>query len=484
MTTTKHSQIGQPDGDNHYTQLLYHIQQLIHTTPLHTTRPEPKQTHHQLAFAELLAPARKTIAQLARTQHPYPTHIPNRYYRHFQRSFDPDAAFQHLCRHTLADCPPDHPYCIALDGTTVPRTGKYIPGAHWTLNPQNAPFARGLRKAQRFVMAGWLDDDPDARCVPIDWLPTFSPKARYANPTSQRSEIEGWRVSLQRVRGWLNAAGRAQQLLLCVGDGRGDTKALGQLDLPHTVCCVRTRKDSRWCELPAETTAGRGRRRVYSDQVWTPQEKWRKRTGWQQVAMTVRGRAVRLSVQVLGPCRRLRWGKRVFFVLVVRGHHKRTKQGKSREPMAFWVHAVSDDKGGWRLPVPLEQLLLKLWQRWEMEVGFRWMKSGFGLGEKPCWGLDSGERSVAWSAWLYGVLVWSGYRAWGWTGGVRWGGDPRVRWSFRDVLWGARCGLLREGINGVLCGAGFGVAEALKNGGVGWCWDVRVLLSWLQSFRL
>ena len=333
-------------------------------------------------------------------------------------------------------------------------------------------------------MAGWLDDDPDARCVPIDWLPTFSPKARYANPTSQRSEIEGWRVSLQRVRGWLNAAGRAQQLLLCVGDGRGDTKALGQLDLPHTVCCVRTRKDSRWCELPAETTAGRGRRRVYSDQVWTPQEKWRKRTGWQQVAMTVRGRAVRLSVQVLGPCRRLRWGKRVFFVLVVRGHHKRTKQGKSREPMAFWVHAVSDDKGGWRLPVPLEQLLLKLWQRWEMEVGFRWMKSGFGLGEKPCWGLDSGERSVAWSAWLYGVLVWSGYRAWGWTGGVRWGGGPRVRWSFRDVLWGARCGLLREGINGVLCGAGFGVAEALKNGGVGWCWDVRVLLSWLQSFRL
>jgi len=64
------------------------------------------------------------------------------------------------------------------------------------------------------------------------------------------------------------------------------------------------------------------------------------------VALTVRGCAVRLSVQVLGPCRRLRWGKRVFFVLVVRGHRKRTKQGKSRAPMAFWVHAVSDDKGG------------------------------------------------------------------------------------------------------------------------------------------
>jgi len=60
------------------------------------------------------------------------------------------------------------------------------------------------------------------------------------------------------------------------------------------------------------------------------------------VALTVRGRAVRLSVQVLGLCRRLRWGKRVFFVLVVRGHPKRTKGGKSRAPMAFWVHWVGE----------------------------------------------------------------------------------------------------------------------------------------------
>jgi hypothetical protein len=80
---------------------------------------------------ELITTARKTIAQLARTQHPYPNHIPNRYYRHFQRYFAPDAAFQHLFRHTLHAVPTDHPYTIALDGTTVPRTGAYIPGAQW-----------------------------------------------------------------------------------------------------------------------------------------------------------------------------------------------------------------------------------------------------------------------------------------------------------------------------------------------------------------
>ena len=75
-------------------------------------------------------------------------------------------------------------------------------------------------------------------------------------------------------------------------------------------------------------------------------------------------------MKVEGPCRRVGWGTRVFFVIIVRGHHKRTQRGKSREPMAFWVHAVSDGTGGWQLPVSLEGLLLQLWQRWEVEVGF------------------------------------------------------------------------------------------------------------------
>jgi hypothetical protein len=65
-----------------------------------------------------------------------------------------------------------------------------------------------------------------------------------------------------------------------------------------------------------------------------------------RILLVVRGRAVRLLVRVVDPCRRVGWGERVFFVIVVRGHHKRTKRGKSREPMAFWVHAVSDGVGG------------------------------------------------------------------------------------------------------------------------------------------
>ena len=265
---------------------------------------------------------------------------------------------------------------------------------------------------------------PSPRKPAMPTPPRVAPKSR-----------AGWRVSSRYARGSTPQGARSS--FWCVGDGRGDTEALGKLEVPNTVCCVRTRKDSRGCALPKPDPSGRGRRRVYSDRQWTLQQKWRVRTGWRRAPIEVRGRALRLLVKGLGPCRRVRWGARVFFVILVRGRHKRKKPEKSRAPMAFWVHAVSDGQGGWQLPVPLEMLLTKLWQRWEMEVGFRQLKSGVGLGQKPCWGFDSGARGVAWSAWVYGALMWSGYRAWGgWTGGARWGGVVRkytMRYTFREV---------------------------------------------------
>jgi hypothetical protein len=59
-----------------------------------------------------------------------------------------------------------------------------------------------------------------------------------------------------------------------------------------------------------------------------------------RILLVVRGRVVRLLVRVVGLCRRVGWGKRVFFVIIVRGHHKRTKRGKSRYRIigAFETH--------------------------------------------------------------------------------------------------------------------------------------------------
>ena len=99
----------------------------------------------------------------------------------------------------------------------------------------------------------------------------------------------------------------------------------------------------------------------------------------------------------------------------------------------------------------------------------------FWVGEEPCWVLTVGSG------------VWRGVRGcmgrWCGVGIVRWGGcRGRARWTVRDVLWRVRCELL--GINGGLWGGGMCGDEVPKNGGVGWCWAVDVVLSWLCAFRL
>jgi hypothetical protein len=87
------------------------------------------------------------------------------------------------------------------------------------------------------------------------------------------------------------------------------------------------------------------------------------------------------------------------------------------------------------------------WQRWEIEVAHRELKSNFGLGNKQCWNPQAAVRSVQWSAWVYALLLLAGYRAWGltkappvptawWRGSGRWSLNTLWR-GYRAALWGA-----------------------------------------------
>lgn len=91
-------------------------------------------------------------------------------------------------------------------------------------------------------------------------------------------------------------------------------------------------------------------------------------------------------------------------------------------------------------------LLAWLWQRWEIEVAHREMKSGLGVGEMQCWNPCSAILSVQWVVWMDAVLLLAGYRTWGlldgptssacwWKGAKRW--SLLTLWcSYRAALWG------------------------------------------------
>ncbi len=130
------------------------------------------------------------------------------------------------------------------------------------------------------------------------------------------------------------------------------------------------------------------------------------------------------------------------FLIVVRGTDRKI-QGRrvKRKPVFYLVSALKQSQR-WVLPLPAEELLAWAWQRWELEVAHRELKSGFGLGEKQCWNRHSAVVSVQWSAWVYAVLLLAGYRTWGllqgpapwWRGARRWSLNTLWR-AYRAALW-------------------------------------------------
>lgn len=203
-------------------------------------------------------------------------------------------------------------------------------------------------------------------------------------------------------------------------------------------------------ELPEpEVVVRRGRPRFYGPRARRPHEWLAERSGWCRTRLRVRGRAISPRYRVEGPFLLERAPDRPVFLIVVRGVQRGAGRGRrARRDPTFWVVSAVRDGGGWSLPYPAPELLSWAWQRWEVEVCHREMKTGLGLGEVQCWSKEGAILAVQWQAWAYGVLVLAGYRAWGLgIGPIRppgrwWGGSKR--WSlgslwrgYRAELWGS-----------------------------------------------
>ena len=410
----------------------------------------PYQRAMALVFGELFSFARHTLTQvllsLGLTQGDW-----SGWYRLFSHPrFDEQKLSRCLLQETLEHVDRDSPYVVGVDVTHIPRSSRKMPGTGWTRAPGTAPFSRGLGRAQRFLHGAWLlgPHEGFSRAIPLRFLPAFPPKAAAAEAAPAK-EWEAGIAFVRWVRGELDRAGRGSQEVLVLGDGAYDTVGFWR-GLPEgSLALVRTACNRRLRELPPPYP-GRGRRRKYGPQeVPKPGEWLRVRGGWGGVEVGVRGRSIRMRYRVLGPYLRELVPERPLFLIVVGGASwkvgKRAPRRVRREP-AFYLVSAKWQGGRWGLPYPVGELLGWVWQRWELEVAHREMKSGLGVGQKQCWNPRSAVVSVQWGAWVYGVLVLAGYRAWGLFGGPPcpgpWWAGAR-RWSlatlwrgYRAALWG------------------------------------------------
>jgi hypothetical protein len=362
------------------------------------------------------------------------------WYRLFSlKRFQPEAASAVLFQETLRHVPIDQPYVIGADGVQVPRSSRKMPGTSWLKAIGTAPFKPGLRRAQRFLNLSWLVplQAGFSRAIPLRWMPAFTLKAIPAGVAAQK-EWEAGLSGICWVRAGLDGAGRVEQWLLALVDGSFERAVEFWQGLPErTVLVGRTARNRVLYQLPHYH--GLGRPPSYGERVMTPAEWLHERQGWQNADLVVRGHPRSLRYRLEGPFLREGLPSQPVFLIVVKGMSRKINGRQAKRKPAFYLISAVQEQDGWVLPFAAEFLLAWAWQRWELEVQHREIKSGFGLGEKQCWNPSSAFVSVQWSAWVYGVLLLAGYRTWGLLDGpaspTRWWRGSR-RWSF-NTLWRA-----------------------------------------------
>jgi DDE superfamily endonuclease len=419
-------------------ELLKHLFELLQAHRSIFKQERSYQRVVALVLAELFVFARHTITQLlmslGQTDQDW-----SAWYRVLsQGRFGYDRAREVLFKETLRHVGEEGLYVVAGDATQTPRSSRRLEGSGWLGNLRTPRFMVGIHAAQRWFNGCWLVP-PEAgysRAVPIYWQPAFTEKSQPKDhpPMSERS------AALRFIQ-WLCQqfadCGRASQPILFVGDGAYDSLTLWQALPLGVTLLARSAKNRVLYHLPTPPSAHqRGRTRLYGERAATPQAVWQARGGWQAVTLEVRGRTRHLQVKVRGVFIRKGAAHCPLFLIVVRGKdNTRTR----RDPLPFLVNAQPTDSGSWQLPLPLETLLFWAWQRWELEVCHRELKSNFGLGNKQCFNPQAAVASVQWSAWVYALLLLAGYRTFGLTRGPTvptrwWRGAPR--WSL-NTLWRA-----------------------------------------------
>lgn len=389
-----------------------------------------------LVFGELLALGRHTLTQVLMALG-FTSEDWSAWYRLFSEArFDEAAVNAVLLGECLKHIGQEEVLVVGGDGTQTPRTSAQIEGVGYLPNGRTPPFKRGIHLAQRwFHGAIFLPPEQGySRAVPLRFMPAFTAKAT-RTITAPRTEGAAAHAYLRWLQAHLQQQGRVNQAVLFVADGSYDTLPFWQ-GLPSGVnALVRSAKNRALFYLPPTPKHGN---RKYGAKAPTPQDFWRQRSGWQFCQLTLRGHSRRLRYRIEGPFLR-KGNPDVPLFLVIIGGETYTRHGKTkqRQPVPYLVNAVQDAAGHWGLPFPPRVLLFWAWQRWELEVVHRELKSNLGLGEKQCWHPQAALSTVAWSAWVYALLILTAYRTWGLTGGPRtstawWQGGRR--WSFNTLL--------------------------------------------------
>jgi hypothetical protein len=405
-----------------------------------------------LSVGSLLAMGRHTVSQVL-----VALGVADRdwaaWYRVFNRGrLDLARVHETLVGQVVTELPAAGPVVVGVDGTQLPRSSRRFPGCGYTVQARTPKWRRGIHLAQRFVGISALlprSATGESRAVPLRWLLLRTAKTTPLGEEPIRSEGQGALELVGWLRGRLDALGQAERPLLVLGDGAYSSAKLLAALPARTLLFARCAKNRALYALPSYRRTGTGRQPRYGERGPSPVDTLHQAEGWHDETFSVRGRTVTVTAKATGPWLVKPAPFAPVLLVVVKGVDRgKGTTRRQRDPQFFLTSVAMTSEDEWALPVPLPELLAWAWQRWEVEVMHRELKSSFGVGEPQLWSERGAASVVPWLVWVYALLILAGYRTWGYAPppgpdrGAWW--RPR-RWSVGRLLQETRAELWQLG---------------------------------------
>ena len=311
-----------------------------------------------------------------------------------------------------------------MDDTRIKKKGRKIHGASWTRDPLGPPFHTNFIWGQRFLQLSLaLPERSDlgmTRAIPIGFHHT--PSLKKPKKKAPKEDWDKWKVESKKhavpavgikkvktLRNQLDAMGQKHRKLILSVDG-GFTNITCIKNLPHRCDLIgRIRKDAKIFR-PVEPTnkPQRGRKRIYGDQLPTPNEiRQDKDIPWQQVKAFAAGKVHEFDVKVVDNIRWKGAGDKQIRLIIVRPlAYRLSKKSRLLYRDPAYIITTSTD-------LSIEETLQNFVWRWEIELNFRDEKTLLGIGQAQVREKNAASRVPAFLVAAYSYLQISIHKEYG-----------------------------------------------------------------------
>lgn len=336
-------------------------------------------------------------------------------YRLFSRSpWKTDELFQPVVAATVSYSHSEY-IGVALDDTSLHKTGRKIESASYYRDPLSPPFHVNLGYGLRFLQASALlplyrEGEYSARGIPVRFteVPVIKKPGKRASCEDQRMyrELKKQRnlstffvETMENLRRAYDEAGAHDKTLIIAGDGSFCNSTTFSAKTPRTDLLARCRKDASLC-YPAPAHS----RRFYGTEKFTPEQvRHDEHIPWHTTRIFHGGCWRMVRYKEVKPILWQRGARRSMLrcMVVAPVAYRTTKKGKLyyRQPSYLLTTA---------LDAPAAMLIQIYFDRWQIEVNHREEKDTLGIGQAQVRSTQSVPRQPAFAVAAYSMLLLAG----------------------------------------------------------------------------